>query len=385
MQQDCDVVIVGGGIVGASLAYWLSPERRVVILEAESTPGYHASGRSAALFAPGYGTASIRQLTRASERFFRSPPPGFSSVPLCLPRGELTVGRQDQLAAVDSLYQALSQEAGREAGQVQRLTGPEALALVPVLQRDMVAGAVLDRRAFDIDTDLLLQGFLRAAKACGAVLECNARVSDIRAASSGWQVHTGDGRVFHGGVLVNAAGAWVDQIADLAGVPRIGIQPKRRSALVFDAPEGLDCSNWPLTVGIDEDWYFKPDAGQLLASPANADPVVPHDVVAEELDIATAIYALEQNTSLRIRRPRHTWAGLRSFVVDGDPVSGFDPQAPGFFWAAALGGYGFQTAPAFGQLCAALLLQQPLPDELRVEGLEVASLSPDRPGVKRSS
>jgi D-arginine dehydrogenase len=190
-------------------------------------------------------------------------------------------------------------------------------------------------------------------------------------------VHAG-GQCYEAPVVLNAAGAWADHIAHMAGIPAIGLQPRRRSALTFAPPDGVDSARWPLVFGAAEDWYFKPDAGMLLGSPANADPVEPQDVQPEELDIATAIHRIEEMTTMSIRRPSRTWAGLRSFVVDGDLVAGFDAHAPGFFWVAAQGGYGIQTSPAMGEACAALARGLPLPERLAALGLTQAMLSPAR-------
>jgi len=187
-----------------------------------------------------------------------------------------------------------------------------------------------------------------------------------------------DGRVFEAGAVVNAAGAWADGVATLAGVPPIGLEPRRRTAFTFAVPEGMDASRWPAVIGIDESFYFKPDAGQLLGSPANADPTHPHDVVPEEIDVATGIYHIEQMTRFEIRRPSHTWAGLRSFVPDGDMVIGWDNHVPGFFWLAGQGGYGIQSAAGAALLARQLLRGESLADELVREGVDVDGLSPAR-------
>jgi D-arginine dehydrogenase len=202
-------------------------------------------------------------------------------------------------------------------------------------------------------------------------------VLEIQRLDAGWEVRTAT-RSFRAKVLIDAAGAWCDQIARLAGVAPIGLVPKRRAAFTFNAPEGVDCHAWPGVVSLDESFYFKPDAGLLLGSPANADPVEPHDVQPEELDIALGIYQIEEHTTLSIRRPTRTWAGLRSFVADGDLVGGYDPQVADFFWCAAQGGYGIQTSAAMGQACAALARGEPLPEHLRQFGLSAAMLSPAR-------
>ncbi len=369
-----DFAIVGAGIVGATIAYQLAPHARVLILEAETAPGYHTTGRAAALYEPSYGPTAVRALTRASRNFFDAPPAGFASNPLLTPRGCLFVGPAELEAEARELLTTLA----AEGGAVRRVEPAEALAMVPVLRPEASAVAVFDANAFDIDVDGLLQGFLRGAREAGAELETRARVARLEREDSGWQISTEDGRRFAARVVVDAAGAWADPVAELAGAAPLDIEPRRRSAFLFRPPEGMDVRAWPAVIAVDESWYFKPDAGQLLGTPANADPVPPHDVVPEELDVATGIYRIESATTLEIRRPTHTWAGLRSFAPDGEPMLGYDPVVPGFFWAAGLGGYGVQSSPAVGMLCAALLRRTPLPEALVAAGVDPAALSPGR-------
>jgi D-arginine dehydrogenase len=368
-----DFIVVGGGIAGASVAAWLAPHGRVVVLERESQPGYHATGRSAALFMASYGTPQVRALTRASRAFFDQPPPGFADLPLLAPRGALFVATLDQRPQLDAHW-AMLQTITREASL---LSPAQACAMVPVLRPELLAGAVYEGDACDIDVHALHQGYLRWMRQSGATLVCNAEVIAVERAGGEWLVRAGD-QTWRAPVLVNAAGAWADTLAGLAGVAPLGVEPRRRSALLFAPPAGLDTRAWPMVIGADEDWYFKPDAGQLLGSPANADPVPAQDVQPEELDIALAIARIETITTLSIPRPSHTWAGLRSFVADGDLVGGFDPGAPGFFWLAAQGGYGIQTSPAMGQACAALARGLPLPAAIADFGLTAAMLSPER-------
>jgi D-arginine dehydrogenase len=238
-----------------------------------------------------------------------------------------------------------------------------------------VAGSVLETDALDMDVHAIHQGYLRELRRRGGAVVCDAGVTALRRQGQVWQVEAG-GQTYEAPVVLNAAGAWADQVAHLAGLPGLGLQPRRRSAFIFAPPQGVDIAHWPMA--IDEDWYFKPDAGMLLGSPANADPVEPHDVQPEELDIALAIHRIEAMTTLTIRRPTRTWAGLRSFVADGDLVGGFDPQAPGFFWVAAQGGYGIQTSAAMGEACAALARGLPLPQRIAEFGLTADMLSPAR-------
>ena len=256
-----------------------------------------------------------------------------------------------QQSELDALYDIVRGFTDR----ARRLGAAEARAMVPVLEPAFAAQAVLDPLSADMDVHALHQGFLRGIRAQGGTVLCDADVTAIERSGDVWRLRAGE-HAIEAPLLVNAAGAWCDVVARLAGVAPIGLVPKRRTAFTFAPPEGVDASRWPALIGADESFYFKPDAGLLLGSPANADPVEPHDVRPEEEDVATGIWRIEQATSLRIRRPASTWAGLRSFVADGDLVGGFDPDAPGFFWCAAQGGYGIQTSPAMGEACAALAL-----------------------------
>lgn len=368
-----DFLVVGGGIAGASLACFLAPHARVVVLERESHPAYHSTGRSAALFSEAYGTRQVRALSCASRPFFDAPPQGFAAHPILSRRGVLTVASLDRLAALHAhLHEVLPLAPG-----LRLLGGDEARAMFPVLRPEAAAAAVFEPDAFDVDVDALHQGYLRTMRRAGGELRTNAEVREIRRDAGLWRVGTSAG-AFEAPVLINAAGAWCDRIAALAGVAPIGLQPRRRAAFVFAPPDGVDTSGWPLLIDVDESFYVKPDAGQLLGSPANADPVEPHDVQPEELDIATGIYRIEQATTLTIRRPARTWAGLRSFVPDGDLVGGFDPDAEGFFWVAAQGGYGIQTSAAMGQACAALVRGEPIPPQIAAYDLSAADLSPAR-------
>jgi D-arginine dehydrogenase len=374
-----DFLIIGGGIAGASAAHWLAPHGKVMLLERESQPGYHSTGRSAALFMESYGTAQVRALTCASRAFLEHPPAGFSDYPLLSPRGALMVaapGQEYLLQQHWNVLRALSPDA-------HLLDSAQTRAQVPVLRPSKVAGGVLEPDAADMDVHAIHQGYLRTLRRAGGTVVCDAAVTALQRRAEVWQVQAG-GRWYEAPVVLNAAGAWADEVAKLAGLPGVGLQPRRRSAFIFAPPQGLDVARWPLVLGASEDWYFKPDAGMLLGSPANTDPVEPQDVQPEELDIALAIHRIEEMTTLTIHRPARTWAGLRSFVADGDLVAGFDPQAPGFFWVAAQGGYGIQTSPAMGEACAALARGLPLPEHIASFGLTPAMLSPARLGRQRT-
>jgi D-arginine dehydrogenase len=359
MATDVDIVVIGAGIGGASVAYWLAPEARVVVLEREPEPGYHSTGRSAAVYFRSYGNRQVRGITAASRPFFDDPPDGFGDHPLLTPRGVLVVADHDQLDHLDDFWASVRES---EHG-ARRLDAGEAVDRVPVLRPERVAGAVLAPEAYDLDVDAVHQGFLRGVRRHGGVVSCGNGVTAIERVGARWRVTTA-ADVWTCDVLVDAAGAWADRVATLAGVQPIGLVPRRRSAFLFEPPADHDTGRWPLVLGAAEDWYVKPEAGTLLGSPANQDPVEPHDVRPEELDIAVAIDRIATMTTLTIRRPLRIWAGLRSFVADGGLVGGPDDGEPSFVWVAAQGGYGIQTAPAMGEACAALALGRPIPDHL---------------------
>ena len=365
--QDFDVIVIGAGIAGASLAHFLAPHARVALLERESLPGMHTTGRSAAMFMESYGPAQVRALTRASRRFLEAGIDG--EPPFISPRGALFIARADRAEALHALHEQLR----GEGTQPQLLDTAAARTRVPVLRPEAVALSLLDDDACDIDVSRLHQHFLRGARRHGVQLFIDADVQAIAFGGGRWTVSTRT-QQFTAPLLVNAAGAWADVVAVRAGVAPLDLQPCRRSAFTFAPPAGVDSRAWPCVADIDETFYFKPESGVLLGSPANADPVLPHDVVAEELDIATGIHRIEQATTLAIRRPLRTWAGLRSFVPDGALVGGFDDAVPGFFWCCGQGGYGIQTSPAMGEACAARLLGQALPPTIADEGLTFEKL-----------
>ena len=368
-----DFIILGAGIAGASTGHFLAPHGRCAMLERESQPGYHSTGRSAAQFIASYGPPQVRALSRASEPFFQHPPDGFASAPLLTPRGLLTVAGEAELPHLQEAWDVLKAISPRG----RWLGADEALAMVPALRPGKVSAAILEPDSFDMGGHVIHQGYLRGFRRAGGELVTDAEVVFIDRAGDLWRVRTAAGAEYTAPVLINAAGAWCDAIAGLAGVAPIGLVPKRRTAFTFAPPAGVDTAHWPLLLAADESFYMKPDAGALLASPVNADPTVPQDVQPEELDIALGLHAIETWTTLT-PRPTHTWAGLRSFVADGELVGGFDASAPGFFWCAAQGGYGIQTSAAMGEACAALARGWPLPAHISACGLTAAMLSPGR-------
>ena len=367
-----DVIVVGAGIAGASAAWHLAASRRVLLLEREAQPGYHATGRSAAIYSEAYGNAAVRAITTAGRAFFENPPAGFAAHPLLGPRGALFVGREDQRATLEAIVEETA-----ALVEVRRLDGAGARAICPALQPDYVACAALEPGAMDIDVAALHQGFLRGLKSAGGTLLTDAGVDALERTGGGWTVATPAGR-FAAPVVVNAAGAWCDVVGLMAGAARIGLVPKRRTAFLFDPPAGSAIAGWPLVIDADEQFYFKPDAGRLMGSPADETPVEPQDVQPEELDVAIAVERIQQAADLPIRRIAHRWAGLRSFVRDKTPVAGYDSAAEGFFWLAGQGGYGVQTSPAMGRIVAHLVETGEVPPDVRDLGVTAATLSPAR-------
>lgn len=369
-----DIAVLGAGIAGASVACELARSARVVLLERETQPGYHTTGRSAALFSAIYGPAPIRALSRASLPFFLQPPAGFAAHRLLSPRGVMMVARDDQSGAVDAM---LRQVAGR--GAVRRLGAAEARSMMPLLRAGYAAGAVFEEEASDIDVHALHHGYLRAFRAAGGRIELDSEIVSLAPGSTGWRIETRRAGLA-ADIVVDAAGAWADEIARLAGVVPRGLTPRRRTAITVKSPEGIDASRWPMVVDIDEEFYLKPESGRLLLSPADETPSPPCDAQPEELDIALCIDRIETAFELKVRTVESKWAGLRTFAPDGNPVVGFDPAVPGFFWLAGQGGYGIQTAPAMARLAAALVLGRPVPQDLVDQGLTAGELaaSPQR-------
>lgn len=370
--ETTDIVVIGAGIAGASAAAALAQTHRVIVLERESFPGMHSTGRSAALFSEIYGSAPIRALSRASRDFLYSPPSDFVDGPVVRKRGALHIASTAQLAALDT-FCALP-----DIGPaVQRLTGQEARGLCSILKEEYVVAAAFETGSADVDVDLLHQGWLRQLKSRGGQLVIDAAVVGLGRTSRGWRIETPQLRI-EADVVIDAAGAWADVIAELAGVKTVGLQPNRRTALIVDAPAHVQTDLWPMVIDVDEQFYFRPDAGALLLSPGDETPTEPCDAQPEELDIAIAVDRVQQATTLEVRRIRRSWAGLRSFVADRSPVVGYAPDAPGFFWLAGQGGYGIQTAPAMGRLASALAKGEPVPDELAAFGVVAHDLRPDR-------
>lgn len=370
MNSRPDFIVIGAGIAGASTAFELAAHGDVVVLERESLPGYHTTGRSAAFVVENYGPPTVRALTRASRDFFVNPPDGFSEHPLVHPNPMLWIGRPDQEASIEAELVA-SVEAGTP---LDELSVAEARELCPLLRPDYFNRALCERDALHIDVALLLESFLRGLRSRGGEIATRCDALGLRREAGLWRVETGQG-LFEAPVVVNAAGAWADRVAECAGVPRLGLQPKRRTAITFDPPAGVDIRDWPCVVDPEEEFYFKPEGGQLLASPCDETPMDPCDVVPEEYEIALAADRVQQATTLEIRHIRRSWAGLRNFVADRAPVIGVDPVHEGFYWFAGQGGFGIMTAPAAAQTAADLVVQGTIPAAVASSGVTARDFS----------
>ncbi|QJR10361.1 FAD-dependent catabolic D-arginine dehydrogenase DauA [Usitatibacter rugosus] len=367
-----DFVVVGAGIAGASVASALASRGSVAVLDMEEHAGYHSTGRSAALYSAIYGNATIRALTRASREFLFEPSADFSSVPLVSPRQTLYFAREDQMASLERMRSDDDVKAGTELVDAVR-----AASLVPIFKPGYVHAAALDAGSADIDVDALHQAYLRRTRSLGGRIELGAAVREARWTGDLWSIATRQD-TFTAPVVVNCAGAWGDEFARLAGVRPIGLQPRRRTAMRIEAPTGAELSPWPAAVDVDEEFYFKPDAGALLLSPADEHESPACDVQPEELDVAIAVDRFERATSLRVERVTRRWAGLRVFTSDRTPALGFDDEARGFFWLVGQGGYGIQTSPALGRIAAALACGEAPPIDEKTLGVRYDALAMDR-------
>lgn len=354
-----DIIVIGGGIAGVSAAARLAPFGKVTLLEREGQLAYHASGRSSALYEPNYGKPAVVALSHASGDFFHQANGGVLS-----PRGVMMVAKADELEAF---------EVDCATFQLDQLTPEEARSMIPILN-DQIAHAAHHPGAFDIDTDRLIQNFARDITRNGGQIVGQAEVTRIARTRLGWEVRTGKNDIYGAKLLVNAAGAWADEVALMARVAPLGLQPMRRSMGRVPAPDGIDVSGWPMLFGPGETWYAKPDAGALIVSPAEEFPMDPHDAFADDMTLAEGFARFGEYTTYEVKRLLASWGGLRTFAPDRQLVLGPDPSDPTFIWSAGQGGYGFQTAPAASQLVADLAMGQnsDLPNDV------IAALSPVR-------
>lgn len=371
-MENFDVIVIGAGMAGASVAAHLAATHRIALVERERQPGYHSTGRSAALFSEIYGNPVVRALSRASRQFLTEPPDDFAPTPLVRPRGCLFVATTEQLPRLRE-FAALP--------DIETATRPvdaaEARRICPILRDDYVAAALLEQDSMDIDVDALHRGYLRLLRRRGGKLIGDLPVQSVSHDARTWTVHAGT-ETLTAAVLVNAAGAWADEVAALAGVRPLGLQPYRRTALLVDPPADTPIAAWPMVIDSDEQFYFKPEASLLLLSPGDETASIPCDAQPEEWDVAVAVERMQTATTLPIERVRRRWAGLRSFVPDRSPVAGYAADAEGFFWLAGQGGYGIQTADALARAAAALVRNLDLPDDLERLDIRADALSPSR-------
>ena len=378
-MKSADFLIVGGGVAGMSAAARLAPHGKVIVLEAESAAGYHSSGRSATIFHFGIGDSAVRGMTAFSREFFETPPEGFAETPLCHPNAALFVATHDMVGDLD----ALEVEMRRFTSSISRVDEADIATLVPILRlgdEGIVAG-VIDTSGRRLDADALLQGYARAVRRGGGETVMDARVKQIQRVANAWEITTQSGDRYAAPIVINAAGAWADQLADLAGVRPLGLKPKRRTIIVIDAPPGADVRRWPFVKTAKDDFYFISDGSRIAASPVDEVPSEPTDARPEEYDLALAAWKVEQYTTLQVPRIQHSWAGLRSFVADRVPTAGFAPDADGFFWLAGQGGYGLQTAPAMSTIVEAMVLDRPWPPRLGDFGVTAELVRPERLGA----
>ncbi|NML92452.1 NAD(P)/FAD-dependent oxidoreductase [Novosphingobium olei] len=362
MDEVFDVAIIGAGMAGASLAAECAPHARVLLVEAEDTPGYHTTGRSAAFWEEAYGGPGVLPLTEASGRFLRDG--GYLS-----PRGALNIGREVDRAKVEGFVDTFAKH-----GVTVELLGRAALAdRVPGLRQDWTCAA-WEPDCADIDVAGLHQHYLAMANRTGTVLRVRARVEHLERVAGDWRLRWRDGEA-RASLVVNAAGAWADGLAELAGARPIGIRPLRRTVVQLRTSP-VPPADLPLTLGINEDFYFKPQGDRLWLSPHDETPDIARDAAPEELDVAVAIDRMEQVVDWKVDALERRWAGLRSFAPDRLPVYGFDSQAAGFFWFAGQGGFGIQTAPAAARLGAQLLLG--LGADALTERINAKTYDPDR-------
>jgi len=375
IDEGCDFLVIGGGIAGASVAFQLAQYGRVIVLEMEDGAGHHATGRSAAFFHASLGSRPVQVVTEQSRAFFEEPPAGFAAHALASPLPLLIVANAEQEGALEEYLAAVR----KHAPDAHRVEREQLLQLLPIarIAPEAMWHAVIEPHCFRIDSHALLQGFLAGLRTAGGKLFTRALAEHVEHVSGRWRVVTPRGR-FAAPVLVNAAGAWGDELAALCGLEQLGLTPLRRTVVTFELPPGVHWDHGPFVYGLDESFYFVPESGGILLSPQDETPVDPHDVQPEELDVATAIDRFEAVTTMVVKRLRSQWAGLRTFAPDRLPVVGFDARAPGFFWHVGQGGYGLQTAPVLSLAAASLIVHGTWPAVLQAQGVSASDIGPER-------
>ena len=347
MRERFDVVVIGAGMVGASVAAGLGATHKVALVEMEAQAGFHTTGRSAAIWIRNYGPPDVRVLTGLSYDFYQNPPPDIGTDRLAIGRKILYLAPPEQTGALDSL---IAQDLG-----IEEISLGRAKELCPAIIDGYAVRAGLESDGFDMDVAGLHQFFLRRARAAGGILLLRHRAGRIERTNGMWEVETSQGAVITAPVVVNAAGAWGDEVAKIAGLLPIGLVPCRRTAAIID-PGPWDVEHWPLVQSAGHDWYARTEArSKLMVTPCDETPDVPHDVQPDELDVAIAIDRMQHALDIAVTRVEHSWAGLRTFTPDRSLAFGWDSSAPGFFWCVGQGGYGIQTAPAASALVTAMV------------------------------
>jgi D-arginine dehydrogenase len=373
MTQTADFIVIGGGIAGVSVAYELCGHGSVIVLEAESATGYHSTGRSAAVMSENYGPTHWSRLVTASRAFLEQPPEGFTETRLVLPRGALFLALEHEQSAL----RAQAAELARRNAVHELMTAKDALAFCPVIRDDKFALALYEPDCKDIDTDAVMSGYIRAIRNRGGRIVTSARVTGLTQENAAWRIKTAAGE-FSAGIVVNASGGWVQEIARMVGIGYRNVVPFRRTAVTFDPPAGSDVSTWPMTFDVAETFYFKPDAGRIMVSPVDMEPTAPCDAQADELETAIAIDRIETFTTMEVKSVKHRWGGLRTFAPDHQPVIGADPEAPNFIWLAGQGGNGVMGGPAAARLAASIALGMPIPQDIAALGITADDVSPSR-------
>lgn len=378
MAEAADFLVTGGGIAGLSAAARLARHGKVILLEGEAALGYHSSGRSAAFYHFGLGNPLVRGLTAWSRPFLDTPPAGFYETPIATPKPALFIATEAMRAELETL----GADMRRYTDTVEEADQAQMKALCPALRFDgddpIVAG-LIDHGGRGLDADALLQGFARQARSAGSVL-VRQRIARLERVGNIWQATTETNEVFEAPIIVNAAGAWADHVAQMAGVAPIGLQPKRRTIIVFDPPEGMSVRDWPFIKTPGDVFYILPQGNRLLACPNDETDSPACDAQPEDYDMALAAHRVEQFTTLQIPRITGKWAGLRSFVKDRMPVAGFASDAEGFFWLAGQGGFGLQTSPALAAITEALVTGRAWPESLAALGVTPEAVDPTRLG-----
>lgn len=376
-MSNFDAIVIGGGIAGASIGYELSTDRSVCMLEMEDALAFHTTGRSAATFLEALGTDQIRGLTTGSRAFLENPPEMIESAPLS-PLPLLMYAKHGRSAAIKDFYDAVN----RWVPNSILLDASQVISYCPVMREDHVESGFYDPNAMELDVQAIHQGYVRGFRTNGGEIKRSEKVISLSREAGIWKIETSAGNTYRAPIVINAAGAWGDEVAKLAGVTQCGLVPKVRTIFMVNSPSGEETKDLPIVGDIDGAYYFKPEGNQFLVSPMDQTPSAPCDASPDELEIARALDELNGATTINAKSVNSTWGGLRTFVADENPVIGFDPESEGFFWMVGQGGYGIQTSPAVARLSAALVRQQGVPEDLISRGVQASALAPGRASLK---